>query len=60
LYALGNLRNLQGRYEDGFECHSRALAQFRSTIGETNHRTADVCHKVAEHFIRRGDDKEAM
>ena len=36
------------------------LDQFRSTIGDNHHRTADICHKVAEHLIRVGQYKDAM
>ena len=52
LYALGNLRALQGRLDESYECHRRVREQFCSTIGETNHRTADISHKLAEHLIR--------
>ena len=60
LYALGNLRALQGRLDESYECHCKAWEQFRSTIGDQNHRTADVGHKIAQHLIRMGKFNEAM
>ena len=60
LYALGNLRALQGRLDDSYECHKKAWEQFSSTIGDQNHRTADVGHKLAEHLIRMEKFDEAM
>ena len=60
LYAFGNLRAAQGRLPESHEYHQMALEQFRSTIGDKHHRTADVCHKVAEHFIRTENYKDAM
>lgn len=59
-YALGNLRALQGRFNESYECHRKAWEQFRSTIGDQSNRTADVCHKIAEHLIRMGKLNEAM
>ena len=60
LYALGNLRALQGRLDESYKCHCQAWEQFRSTIGDQDRRTADVGHKIAEHLIRMGDFNEAM
>ncbi|KAF7509241.1 hypothetical protein GJ744_008301 [Endocarpon pusillum] len=60
LYAFGNLRAAQGRLPESHEYHQMALEQFRSTIGDHHHRTADVCHKVAEHLIRIEHYKDAM
>lgn len=52
LHALGNVRASQGRLKESYDFHQRALMQYRSTIGDNHHRTADVCYKVAEHYIR--------
>lgn len=60
LYALGNLRNLQGREHEAYDCHQQAYRQFSDTIGLQNHRTADVAHKIAEHMLRLGRYEEAM
>ena len=60
LYALGNLRALQGLLDESHKCHCKAWEQFCSTIGDQNHRTADVGHKIAEHLIRLGRFSDAM
>ncbi|ORX98663.1 hypothetical protein BCR34DRAFT_523570 [Clohesyomyces aquaticus] len=54
LYALGNVRYSQGQVQESENFHQRALLQFQSTIGNSYHRTADICHKLAEHCLRRG------
>jgi hypothetical protein len=38
--------------EESFEIHQNALLHYKSTIGNNHHRTADVCHRVAQHYIR--------
>lgn len=60
LYALGNLRALQGRLDESYKYHCKTREQFRSTIGDQDHRFADVGHKIAEHLIRIGSFDEAM
>lgn len=52
MHALGNVRASQNRLDDAFELHQNALLQYKSTIGNNHHRTADLCHKVAQHYIR--------
>jgi tetratricopeptide (TPR) repeat protein len=52
LQALGNVYESQGKLDESFGFHKRALEQFRSTVGHSHHRTADVCHKLAGHYIR--------
>ncbi|OQD75303.1 hypothetical protein PENDEC_c007G00972 [Penicillium decumbens] len=52
LYALGNLRAAQNRWGDSFEYHQRAWHHMLATVGERDFYTANVAHKVAEHFIR--------
>ncbi|CZR65067.1 uncharacterized protein PAC_14967 [Phialocephala subalpina] len=42
LHALGNVRASQGRLKESYDFHQRALMQYRSTIGDNHHRTADV------------------
>ncbi|KAI9775352.1 MAG: hypothetical protein M1839_001268 [Geoglossum umbratile] len=59
LHALGNVRASQGRLKDSFDYHQRALLQYRSTIGDNHHRTADVCYKVAGHYMRFGKLEDA-
>lgn len=38
----------------------RALGQYQSTIGRNHHRTADACHKAAQHCMRHGNFKDAL
>ncbi|KAK7992997.1 tetratricopeptide repeat domain-containing protein [Apiospora saccharicola] len=59
LHALGNVYFDQGQVEKSDEFHRRALAQYQSTIGNHHHRTADVCHKVAQHCLRNGHKEQA-
>ncbi|KAK8068768.1 hypothetical protein PG994_005384 [Apiospora phragmitis] len=60
LHALGNVYFDQGRTEKSEHLHYKALAQYQSTIGNHHHRTADVCHKVAQHCLRNGGKDQAM
>lgn len=74
LQALGNVRYSKAmqREEEGdyaaaqklwgeaFAIHTDSLRQYESTLGKFNHRTADACHKMAEHHIRRKEDKLAQ
>jgi hypothetical protein len=39
--------------EESFDLHKRALLQYKKfTVGKNHHRTADVCIKVADHYVR--------
>jgi tetratricopeptide (TPR) repeat protein len=60
LYALGNLREIQDKWDESFEFHQRALRHMRATVGERDFYTALVHHKVAQHLIRLGRNDEAM
>ncbi|KAI9794810.1 MAG: hypothetical protein M1816_002938 [Peltula sp. TS41687] len=60
LYALGNVKFSEGAIEESEAYHQKALKSFQSTIGVNHHRTADVCHKVAQHLLRRGDSRNAL
>ncbi|EME81309.1 uncharacterized protein MYCFIDRAFT_95554, partial [Pseudocercospora fijiensis CIRAD86] len=64
LHTLGNLRSDQSAMasdpaervalmEESYRYHQRALSQYQATIGIHHHRTADVCHRVADHCIQR-------
>ncbi|KAI1456285.1 P-loop containing nucleoside triphosphate hydrolase protein [Annulohypoxylon moriforme] len=59
LHALGNVCFSQGRIEESESFHSRALKQYQSTI-RRHHRTADVCHKMAQHCLRKRLFEEAL
>lgn len=60
LYALGNLRAAQHEWDESFEYHQRALNHMLATVGEKDFYTANISHKVAEHFIRLHRNEEAM
>ncbi|KAK8045566.1 hypothetical protein PG993_005590 [Apiospora rasikravindrae] len=60
LHALGNVYFDQENLEKSEHFHCRALAQYQSTIGKHHHRTADVCHKVAQHCLRNGNYEQAI
>lgn len=47
-------------FNESFTIHSDCLKQFETTLGKSNHRVADTCHKLAEHHMRRGEDAEAQ
>ena len=59
LFALGNVKASKGLQAESFDLHYRALAQFQATIGKNHHRTADVCVRVAQHWIARGKDRDS-
>jgi hypothetical protein len=50
----------QGLISKSEKLHANALAQYQSTIGIRHHRTADVCHKVAQHSLRNGKLDHAL
>ncbi len=52
LEALGEHGGAEKLWNESFEIHQDCLKQYESTLGEFNHRTADACHKLAEHYIR--------
>jgi tetratricopeptide (TPR) repeat protein len=60
LYALGNLRAAQNRWDASFEYHQRAWHHMLATVGERDFYTANVAHKVAEHLIRLDQHENAM
>ena len=45
---------------EAFEFDQRALKSYISTTGKHHHRTADMCHGVAEHMIRDKQYEEAL
>lgn len=55
LHALGNVRYSQGRLEESEQFHRDALKTFQAAVGNKYHRTADMCHKLAQHSMRRAD-----
>ncbi|KAF2007619.1 hypothetical protein P154DRAFT_569485 [Amniculicola lignicola CBS 123094] len=59
LHVLGNVTASQGQLSESFRYHTRALAQYRATVGNKHHRTADLCFKVAQHELRFGHFSQA-
>lgn len=57
LHALGNVRVVQGRHEEAEVFHRRALNLYIAAVGPRYHRVADMCHKLAQHCIRHGDEE---
>ncbi|KAH8821382.1 NB-ARC and TPR domain protein [Xylogone sp. PMI_703] len=52
LLGYGNVKFSQGQLEESFSLHQRCLRQYKSTVGNNHHRTADGCVKVASHYTR--------
>jgi len=50
----------RGLLDDSFSLHQRCLKQYRATVGNNHHRTADACVKVADHFVRIGEYESAL
>jgi hypothetical protein len=57
LHALGNVRDSQGRFDEAEAFHQRAMKLYLEAVGPQYHRVADMCHKLAQHCVRRGDDE---
>jgi hypothetical protein len=51
LLGYGNVKRDQGFLDESFSLHQRCLQQYKSTIGNNHHRTADGCVKVSDHYI---------
>ncbi|KAK5128552.1 hypothetical protein LTR85_003223 [Meristemomyces frigidus] len=65
MHAIGNVKTSQGLVDgqdhiyEGFKWHCRAFDHYKASIGEDHHRTADVSHRLAEHFMRMKQYTEA-
>lgn len=53
LEAEGDHESASKFWDEAFAIHKDCLKQYESTLDRFNHRTADACHKLAEHYIRR-------
>jgi hypothetical protein len=53
LVTLGDIRQAQKLWDSSLSYYERALAQFIATVGEGSVNTADVCCKIAVHFIKQ-------
>ncbi|KAL8741433.1 MAG: hypothetical protein Q9190_005966 [Brigantiaea leucoxantha] len=51
--AQGDCKAAKALWDESFSIHLDCLRQYESTLGKFNHRTADACHKLAEHYIRQ-------
>lgn len=51
--AMDDVDDAERLWNESFTLHVDCLEQYESTLGRFNHRTADACHKLAEHYIRR-------
>lgn len=60
LSVIGNLRAAQGRLDDSRDFHSWALRHMRGTVGDRDPYTSRAMHKMAEHYLREGREREAM
>jgi hypothetical protein len=74
LHALGNVKagkalqleaekdfaGAEKLWNESFAIHTRCLAQYESTLGKFHNNTGDICHKLAEHHIRRHEDELAQ
>ncbi len=58
-HALGNVKLDEGLPVQSEKYHKNALMQYQSSIGEYHHKTADVCHRVAQHCLWREDFRNA-
>ncbi|KAI4247111.1 MAG: hypothetical protein L6R42_009723 [Xanthoria sp. 1 TBL-2021] len=59
LHAWGNFYHHQGRFNVSAGLHERALQQYEAKFGKDHHKTADMCHKVAQHYILRAEYERA-
>ncbi|KAJ5717662.1 hypothetical protein N7488_003308 [Penicillium malachiteum] len=58
--ALGNLRNLQGLFDESYEYHKQALNFFIQAMGIRSYRAADLRQKCAVHLIRLQSYEDAI
>lgn len=54
-HMLGNVGCSEGRLEESEIWHKRALKQYTRVLGPAHHRTADVCHRVAQHCLNNNE-----
>jgi len=59
LYALGNVCTSRGQFDAAFNYHTRALKNYRATLGDRHHRVGDASHRLADHNIRIQNFSEA-
>ncbi|KAL9609321.1 MAG: hypothetical protein Q9167_005908 [Letrouitia subvulpina] len=59
LHALGNVYAKWQRWDQSFEYHSRALAQYMATLGEGHARTGAARYRIVDHFIKNNQPNDA-
>ena len=59
MHAIGNVKVSIGELEKGLEWHEAAWKLYVDTIGEGHHRTADICHRLADDHMRQENYIEA-
>ncbi|KAI9154910.1 Regulatory protein AfsR [Paramyrothecium foliicola] len=47
----GDVVEYQRLMKESFALHQASLTQLESTLGEYHHRVADLCHKIAGHYM---------
>lgn len=52
MFSLGNVLAKQGRYDESFDYHQRALSQFRATGNANDMDVANAYYKLAWHYLR--------
>ncbi|KAL8999384.1 MAG: hypothetical protein Q9188_005898 [Gyalolechia gomerana] len=57
-HALGNVRLDQERFQESEKLHETALQQYEMT--RIRNKAADLCHKVAQHCVRKNEYDKAM
>ncbi|KAF2116999.1 tetratricopeptide repeat domain-containing protein [Lophiotrema nucula] len=59
VHGMGNVKYDQGEFEIAERFHHRALVHYQRTLGNNHHKTADLCHKMAQHCFRREEFENA-
>ncbi|KAK0641825.1 P-loop containing nucleoside triphosphate hydrolase protein [Cercophora newfieldiana] len=57
--VLGSIRTMQGRLDEGYDLHLKALDHFRQTLGNSHFHVASGLVRVSEHLQRRGEHRDA-
>lgn len=60
LHALGNVMASIGDRQQSFDYHRKALFHYKSTLGNSHHRTADLFVKLAEHSMGMEQEENAL
>lgn len=58
-HGLGNIAYDEGMLDESERYHQSALKQYQEMLGNNHHKTADLCHRVAKHCMRRNDTNNA-